>query len=142
MSPKKTTDLSTGYTQQYDRELKNILKRHGADDLLNEIELLRYLNLLVLKRMKAEGKKLTYRDHLETLRAFTNSAGRIAQLVEVQYRVFDPLAQREAAHKAGMDAVYQRILEIANLILGEEKMGDVEFKTMMKMLSEYEGGRR
>ncbi|MBI5294891.1 MAG: hypothetical protein HY869_05400 [Chloroflexi bacterium] len=135
MSSKKPSSPPAGYEAHYDRELKGTIKRHGADDLYNEIELIRYLNLLLLKRMKVEGKKLTYHDHLETLRAFTHSAGKIAHLVEIQYRVFEPLNKMEAAHEQEMDVVNQRILEIASLFLGEEKAGKVEFEALMQIMS-------
>lgn len=142
MSSKKPSSPPAGYETHYDRALKGAIKRHGAGDLYHEIELLRYLNLLLLKRMKVEGKKLTYHDHLETLRAFTNSAGRIARLVEIQYRVFEPLSKVEAAHKQEMDVVNQRILEIASLFLGQEKVGSVQFEALTQILRDQDGTER
>ncbi|MBI3175678.1 MAG: hypothetical protein HYZ25_18305 [Chloroflexi bacterium] len=134
MPSKKTAQPPTGYEVYYARDLKRTIQRYGADDLVNDIELIRYMNLLTLKRMKAEGKRLTYHDHLETLRAITNSAGKIAHLVEVQHRVFEPLAQLEAAHQAEMEELHRRILEIAALVLGEDKVDDIEFETMCKIV--------
>lgn len=142
MSPKKTDVPPTAYEAQYTRDLKRSIQRHGADDLFNEIELIRYMNLLILKRMKTEGKKLTYHDHLETLRALTNSAGKIAHLVEIQYRVFEPLSKTQAAHQQEMDTLHQRIMEIATLVLGEEKLGNVEFEAMSQILHRQEASHR
>jgi len=138
MPSKKTAPPPTGYEAYYTRDLKRSIQRHGADDLVSDIELIRYMNLLTLKRMKAEGNKLTFRDHLETLRAITNSAGKIAHLVEVQHRVFEPLAQLEATHQEEMEALHQRILEIAALVLGDDKVGDIEFESMNQIVREME----
>lgn len=91
------------------------------------------MNLLVLQRMKGEGKKLSYHDYLETLRAFTSAAGRIAHLTDVQYRVFKPLIEMETAHKAAMEAIDQRILEIAEILMGQEKVGNIQLDALMQL---------
>jgi hypothetical protein len=135
MSPKKTSASPIGYEKQYDRELKKILRRHAADDLFNEIELIRYMNLLVLQQMKVAGKKLSYRDYLETLRAITGAAGRIAHLTDIQYRLFKPLIEMETAHKTEMDATYQRILEIAQILMGGKKVGTIEMEALMQVMN-------
>ena len=75
MPSKKTAPPPTGYEAYYTRDLKRSIQRHGADDLVSDIELIRYMNLLTLKRMKAEGNKLTFRDHLEA-EAETGARGR------------------------------------------------------------------
>ncbi len=96
------------------------------------------MNLLVLQRMNAEGKKLSYHDYLETLRAFTSSAGRIAHLTDVQYRVFKPLIEMETAHKAEMDGTFQRIFEIAQILMGEKKVGNIEMDALRQVMRDQD----
>lgn len=64
------------------------MKRYGADDLYNEVVVLRVLMHRALEKMNREGKKLTFQDHLSTLHAFSRASGRVAHLMEVQQRLF------------------------------------------------------
>lgn len=111
------------YENCFDRELGEFIQDHGQADLFAEIELIRYLNLVTLKRMNTKGKKLSYRDHLATLRAVTLAAGEIAHLASTQNKVFSPLVKMENKYKQEMDAIYERLEDISEMLMdGSDEM--------------------
>jgi len=131
MASKRPSTPPGCYTSAFSGNPGKILSQHGDKDLLNEIELLRYMNLVVLQEMNAVQANLTFQDHLAALRAVTFSAGRIAHLVDVQYRVFSPRAQLEQAHQEQMESLYTHILEIAEGLMGKKRVGKIEFTALI-----------
>jgi hypothetical protein len=137
MPPRKAS--SSKYETQYNREFRRILHSHGDGDLFNEIELMRYMNLVVLKQMNVEDKKLSYHDRLATLNAMTNSVGKIAQLTYMQYKIFEPLCEMQAKYRNEMEHTYSRISEIAEMLMGEEKVGEIEMDALGRVLRHESG---
>src|SRR5688572_15204551 len=80
----------TYYDSTYLPEDFRTMKRYGAGDLYNEVELLRYLMLRALDKMNKERKRLTFKNHLDTLHAFSRASGRVAHLMEMQEKIFPP----------------------------------------------------
>lgn len=93
---KRQKKNKTYYDSTYLPEGFQTMKRYGAGDLYNEVELLRYLMLRALDKMNKERKRLTFKDHLDTLHAFSRASGRVAHLMEMQEKIFPP---QEEFHK-------------------------------------------
>jgi len=123
----------------YDRETEKILKAHGADDLSNEIGLVRYMNLVTLKKMNVHRNKLSYHDYLSTLRAITFSSGMVARLINTQYRIFQPLAEMENRYKAEMDGTYESLFEFAKKLMGEDRVAEIEWEALKSALDGKDG---
>lgn len=136
MTVKKSSTPSGKYDSSFTGDPEKILTQHGDKNLLNEIELLRYMNLVILQKMNSNRRKLTFYDYLSTLRILTYSAGRIAYLVDVQYRVFSHRVLLEQEHKQQMDSINDRITELAELLMGKERVAEIQFEAMTKMIQE------
>ena len=117
-------------------EPDELLVNHGERNLVNEIELLRHLNLIVLRKMNAEKKKLSFQEYLTTLRTMTYSAGRIAHLAQVQYRVFSPRLHMEQTHKMDLNYTYNRMLEVDNLLMGDKEVRNAQFDVIKKLMQD------
>lgn len=87
---KKNDRYRTYYDSGYDQEEFQVMKRYGASDLYNEVEVVRALMFRTLGKMNQDIKKLTFQDHLSALHAFSRAAGRVAHLMEVQQKLFPP----------------------------------------------------
>jgi len=136
MTRKKSSPRPNQYSSAFHGEAARIIKYHGDEELLNEVKLLRYLMLVVLQQMNKDKKKLTFYDYLNTLQVISISAGRVAHLVNVQYRVFSPLEQMEQAHQAEMEETFQGIKNYFIGILGRKEVEEIEFQTMVQAIRE------
>lgn len=136
MTRKKSSSRPNQYSSAFHGENARIIKYQGDEQLLNEVKLLRYMMLVVLQQMNAQKKKLAFYDYLNTLRIISLSAGRVAHLVDVQYRVFSPRQQLKQAYDEEIEQIFGRLREFFANILGQETVEDIEFKAMMRVLRE------
>lgn len=139
MSHRKSSTPRTRYESTYKPELKKILRQQGDGDLFNEIELLRYGNLQVLQHLKSTRKKMSLHDTLAVLRAFSHSSGRIAHITKIQFTVFTPYAELQAAHKQTLEGMETRLQELAEIVMGEEQVGHIRADSLMQIFR-GEGG--
>ena len=134
MTRKKSSSRPNQYSSAFHGENARIIKYHGDEQLLNEVKLLRYMMLVVLQQMNAKKKKLTYYDYLNTLRVVSLSAGRVAHLVDIQYRIFSPRQQLEQAHQEEMEQAFTGIREFFAGILGQDAVAEIELNAMQQVL--------
>jgi hypothetical protein len=127
------------YQTCFDQDMGEILHDHGQTDLLAEIELIRYLNLVTLKRMNTEGKKLSYRDHLATLRVVTLAAGEIAHLASTQNKVFSPLVKLEDKYKQEIENTYKRLVDISKMVMGRKKVEAIQEEANFQIFRDASG---
>jgi len=90
------------------------MKRCGAADLYNEVELIRMLMLDALGKMNRERKKLTFQDHLSALHAFSRASMRVAYLMKLQQEIFPPIEEVKGLVREmnnTMEETLQRLVE-------------------------------
>jgi len=96
MAKKQKINRKTYYDSDYDDDEFDTMKRYEADDLYNEVELIRLLMLRTMDKMNKEKKKMTLQDHFSALHVFSRASGRVANLMLIQQKVFPPLEKLNA----------------------------------------------
>jgi hypothetical protein len=123
--PKKGT---SGYKSAYVAEEHKLMKEFGVGDLVDEIWLNRIMLLRTVDKMNQEKERLTFRDHLDALRAVSYSTGRIASLLEIREELFKPYQELENVYREHFDQIYELVEVIGEKFYGQEKWEEMQME--------------
>jgi hypothetical protein len=113
-----------------------LMQNYGGGDLMDEIWLNRVLLLRTTDKMNQELERLTFRDHLDALRAVAYSTARIANLMEIREELFSPYQELEKYYSELFGEVQQGIDTMGETIYGEEKWDEMMWEVMRKAIDE------
>jgi hypothetical protein len=102
---RKTKQRTSDYKPVFTDTEYKLMQNYGVGDLLDEIGLNRVVLLRTMDKMNEERKQLTFRDHLDTLRSVSYTTGRIASLLEIRERLYQPYQEVEKQYKEYFDQV-------------------------------------
>ena len=110
------------------------MQNYGVGDLLDEIGINRVMLLRTADKMNQEKEHLSFRDHLDALRAVSYATGRIASLLEIRAELFKPYKEVEDRYKKIFEQVNEMLEELGVKLGGQEKWdeakGRAEFREM------------
>lgn len=128
----RTSDYKPAFT---DAEYK-LMQNYGVGNLLDEIGINRVMLLRTMDKMNEDREQLTFRDHLDALRAVSYATGRIASLLEIREELFKPYQEVEDKYREGFEQVNELIEEIGVKIGGQEKWDEIKRKAMWQAMDE------
>ena len=112
------------------------MQNYGVGNLLNEIGINRVMLLRTMDKMNEDREQLTFRDHLDALRAVSYATGRIASLLKIREELFKPYQEVEDKYREGFEIVHELIEEMGVKIGGQEKWDEVKMKAMWQAMDE------
>lgn len=107
------------------------MQNYGVGDLIDEVGVNRVMIVRTLDKMNQEMEKLTFRDHLDAMRAISYTTGRIASLLDTRERLYQPYLEERKQLREYMDEVNQIIEDFSIKILGQEKWDEMESEAWM-----------
>lgn len=128
----RTSDYKPAFT---DAEYK-LMQNYGVGDLLDEIGINRVMLLRTMDKMNEDREQLTFRDHLDALRAVSYATGRIASLLEMREELYKPYQEVGNLYREHFELVNELIEEIGVKIGGQEKWNEVKMKAMWQAMDE------
>jgi hypothetical protein len=87
-----------------------------------------------LDKMNQEMEHLTFRDHLDALRAFAYTTGRIASLLDTRERLYKPYQEVEKQYREYFDKSEELADKIGIALYGQEKWEDVKWEGLRKSM--------
>jgi hypothetical protein len=121
---KRTSDYKPAFTAAEHK----LMRIYGVGDLLDEIWLNRVMLLRTADKMNQEKERLTFRDHLDALRAVSYSTGRIASLLEIREELFKPYQELENVYREHFDQVNELVEVIGEKFYGQEKWEEMQME--------------
>jgi hypothetical protein len=121
---KRTSDYKSAFTAAEHK----LMRIYGVGDLLDEIWLNRVMLLRTADKMNQEKERLTFRDHLDALRAVSYATGRIASLIEVREELSKPYQEVEDQYREHFEHVNEFVEVIGERILGHEKWEELQME--------------
>jgi hypothetical protein len=101
----KTKQRTSDYRPAFTAAEHKLMQNYGVGNLLDEIGINRVMLLRTMDKMNEERKQLTFRDHLDTLRSVSYTTGRIASLLDIRERLYQPYQEVEKQYKEYFDQV-------------------------------------
>jgi len=114
---KRNSDYKPVFT---DAEHK-LMFNYEVGNLLDEVGVNRIMILRTLDKMNQEMDNLSFRDHLDAMRAVAYSTGRIASLLDTRERLYQPYLEERKQYRQYMDEMNRIIDDFTKDFLGKEK---------------------
>ena len=96
---RRTKPRTSNYKPAFTAAEYKLMQNYGVGDLLDEIGINRVMLLRTADKMNQEKEQLSFRDHLDALRAVSYATGRIASLLEIRAELFKPYQEVEEKYK-------------------------------------------
>jgi hypothetical protein len=136
MSGKRNLNkIPPGYKSAFTKEESKLLREHDTESLYDEIWINRVMLLRTVNKMNAMSAQLTFRDHLDALRAVTYATGRIASLLQIREELFKPYQEVENQYREYFDEEKGLIEQIDPLVFGEEKWDEMQWEDFRKRMN-------
>lgn len=126
----KTSDYKPVFT---DVEYK-LMQNYGIGNLLDEIGINRVMLLRTMDKMNEDREQLTFRDHLDALRAVSYATGRIASLLEIREELYKPYQEVENQYREGIEQVGELIEKVGVTICGKKEWEQVQLDAMRQIM--------
>jgi len=133
---KRNSDYKPVFT---DAEHKLMLN-YGVGDLVDEVGVNRIMIMRTLDKMNQEIEHLSFRDHLDAMRAFAYTTGRIASLLDTRERLYQPYKEVKEQYRKYMDEINQMVEELSIAAFGKEKWEEMQWEQIRQAM--LEGGNR
>lgn len=111
-----------------------LMLKYGPGDLLDEIGVNRVMLMRTLDKMNQESQNLTFRDHLDALRAIAYTTGHITHQLEVREKLFKPYQEVENQYRAHFDDVRNILEEYGVSVYGQEKWDLMQWNILRKSM--------
>ncbi|MBI5840932.1 MAG: hypothetical protein HZB19_12600 [Chloroflexi bacterium] len=135
---KRNSDYKPVFT---DAEHK-LMQEYGIGDLMDEVGVNRVMLMRTLDKMNEVKEQLTFRDHLEALRAVSYTTGRIASLLDTRERLYQPYQEVEKQYKEYFDQVEELFEEMGPKIYGQKKWDEMQWDSLRKAMDIAESDKR
>jgi len=110
------------------------MQNYGVGNLMDEVGVNRIMIVRTLDKMNREKKNLTFRDHLDALRAVSYSTGRIASLLDTRERLYKPYQEVEKQYREYFDEVQKLFDEVGPEIYGQETWDQMQWNALRKTM--------
>ncbi len=124
---RKLKITASGYKSAFTKEEIKLLKEHDAESLFEEIWINRVMLLRTVNKMNEMNEQLSFRDHLDALRAVSYATGRIAGLLQVREELSKPYLEVEKKYLDYFKEVKGYVDKIGLMFFGEEKWGEMQW---------------
>lgn len=135
---KRNSDYKPVFTSAEHKLMQN----YGVGDLIDEVGVNRVMLVRMLDKMNQELENLTFRDHLDAMRAVSYTTGRIANLLDTRERLYQPYLEERKKYREYMDEMEQMIEDFSITILGQEKWDEIQAKALVQALTKENNGGR
>lgn len=127
---KRNSDYKPVFT---DAEHKLMLD-YGVGDLMDEVGVNRIMIYRALDKMNQEMEHLTFRDHLDALRAVAYTTRHIASLLDTRERLYKPYQEVEKQYREYFEQVDGFFDKIGTKIYGQEKWDEMQWEVWRKSM--------
>lgn len=131
---RKTKQRTSSYKPAFTDAEYKLMQNYGVGDLLDEIGINRVTLLRTMDKMNEDRELLTFRDHLDALRAVSYATGRIASLLEIRERLYKPYQEVEKQYRGCFDQVGEIVEELGVKIYGKEQWGKMQLEDMRQAM--------
>jgi hypothetical protein len=128
----KTKPRTSDYKPAFTAAEYKLMKDYGVGNLLDEIGINRVVLLRTMDKMNEVREQLTFRDHLDALRAVSYATGRIASLLEIRAELFKPYQEVEERYKKIFEQAIQVLEETGVKLGGQEKWDEAKGRAIFK----------
>ncbi len=132
----KTKPRTSDYKPAFTAAEYKLMQNYGVGNLLDEIGINRVMLLRTMDKMNEDREQLTFRDHLDALRAVSYATGRVASLLVIREELFKPYQEVEVKYREGFEVVYELFEEMGVKLGGQEKWNEIIRKAMWQELDE------
>lgn len=125
---KRNSDYKPVFT---DAEHK-LMQEYGIGSLMDEVGINRVMLIRTLNKMNEVRKQLTFRDHLDALRAVSYTTGRIAQLLDTRERLYQPYNEIEERYQQGIKDIREEFDKFGVAFCGQEQWDLMQLKAALE----------
>jgi len=133
---KRNSDYKPVFT---DAEHKLMLD-YGVGNLVDEVGVNRIMIVRTLDKMNQEMEHLSFRDHLDAMRAIAYTTSHIASLLDTRERLYQPYKEMEEHYRKYMDEINQMVEEFSIAAFGKKKWKEMQWEQIRQAMRE-EGNR-
>lgn len=127
---KRNSDYKPVFT---DAEHKLMLD-YGVGDLMDEVGVNRIMIYRALDKMNQEMENLSFRDHLDALRAVAYTTRHIAGLLDIRERLYSPYQKMEKQYQEYFDEVKELVDRLGIALYGQEKWDEMQWEFWGKVI--------
>jgi hypothetical protein len=131
---RKTKQRTSDYKPVFTDAEYKLMQNYGVGNLLDDIGINRVMLLRTMDKMNEDRELLTFRDHLDALRAVSYATGRIASLLEIRERLYKPYQEVEKQYRGCFDQVGEIVEELGVKIYGKEQWGKMQLEDMRQIM--------
>jgi len=139
---RKTKKRISDYKPVFTNAEYKLMQNYGVGNLMDEVGVNRIMIVRTLDKMNQEKENLTFRDHLDALRAISYTTGRIASLLDTRERLYKPYLEERKQYREYMDEMNQIIEDFTVNILGQEKWDEMQWESIRQAMREENNGGR
>jgi hypothetical protein len=139
---RKAKKRNSDYKPVFTNAENKLLLNYGVGDLMDEVGVNRIMIVRTLDKMNQEMENLSFRDHLDAMRAMAYTTGRIASLLDTRERLYQPYLEERKQFREYMDEMNQIIENFSISALGQEKYDEIQAEALRQaMVKENNRGK-
>ncbi len=129
-SKKKVSEYKPVFTNAEHKLMQN----YGVGNLMDEVGVNRIMIVRTLDKMNQEMDNLTFKDHIDAMRAVSYTTGRIASLLDIRERLYKPYQEVKKQYSEYFDEVEKFLDRVGLQIYGQEKWEEMQWEAAIKAL--------
>ncbi len=133
-SKKKVSEYKPVFTNAEHKLMQN----YGVGNLMDEVGVNRIMIVRTLDKMNQEMDNLTFKDHIDAMRAVSYTTGRIASLLDIRERLYKPYQEVKKQYSEYFDEVEKFLDRVGLQIYGQEKWEEMQWEAAIKALAGME----
>ncbi|MBL0344435.1 hypothetical protein [Candidatus Villigracilis affinis] len=90
LKKRKSKKKVSKYKPVFTNAEHKLMQNYGVGDLMDEVGVNRIMIVRTLDKMNQEMDNLTFKDHIDAMRAVSYTTGRIASLLDIRERLYKP----------------------------------------------------
>jgi hypothetical protein len=130
----KSTKRAIGYKPAFTREEMKLINNYDAEGLEDELWINRVVLLRTVDKMNEMKDQLSFRDHLEALRAVSYATGNIATLVQIHEEIAMPYQAVENKYREYFEEFNKLVEQLGPLVLGKKEWEDMQNEAVRQEL--------
>lgn len=131
---RKPKNRTSDYRPVFTNAEHKLLQNYGVGNLMDEVGVNRVMLLRTLDKMNQEMEHLSFRDHLDAMRAVSYTTGHIARLLDTRERLYQPYKEFKEQYNEYINQVDQMIEDLSIKILGQEKWEEIQLDALKQAI--------
>lgn len=131
---RKTKKRNSDYKPVFTSAEHKLTQDYGVGNLMDEVGVNRIMLVRTLEKMNEVRDQLTFRDHLDAMRAVSYTTGRIASLLEIREKLYQPYLEERKQYQEYRDEMWGIIEDYSVRILGQEKWDEMEWNALRQSM--------